>query len=160
MVIIGVTFDVCNLWRISGEMKKEDSAGTVCFHCSTLPQILNAKVHMYTSKNAQTICYKSVIKLSTNCIRTACSHFFVTSLEHAVNNFKKAYLVCIIKVFARFFQQVSYLYDIALLYHDGIRLVDVKLVRSLVTLTELQYDVDELFQTCQQHGTSSGNTNF
>ena len=105
MLIIGVTFDVCNLWRIPGEMKKEDSAGTVCFHCSTLPQILNAKVHMYTSKNAQTICYKSVIKLSTNCIRTACSHFVVTSLEHAVNNFKKAYLVCIsfCKIFATSF---------------------------------------------------------
>ena len=67
MVIIGVTFDVCNLWRISGEVKKEDSAGTVCFHCSTLPQILNAKVHMYTSKNAQTI----NTSLSSNCQQIA-----------------------------------------------------------------------------------------
>ena len=47
---------------------------------------------IYTRKNAQlvtslrTSCYKSVHKLSTSCVRTACSQFVVTSLEQAVNN--------------------------------------------------------------------------
>jgi hypothetical protein len=46
----------------------------------------------YTRKNAQlvtslqTSCYKSVHKLSTSCVRTACSQFVVTSLKQAVNN--------------------------------------------------------------------------
>jgi hypothetical protein len=46
----------------------------------------------YTRKNAQlvtnlqTSCYKSVHKLSTSCVHTACSQFVVTSLEQAVNN--------------------------------------------------------------------------
>ena len=36
--------------------------------------------------NLQTSCYKSVHKLSTSCVRTACSQFVVTSLKQAVNN--------------------------------------------------------------------------
>ena len=45
----------------------------------------------YTRKNAQgtsqqTSCNKSVYKLSTSCVRTVCSQFVVTSLEHVVNN--------------------------------------------------------------------------
>ena len=46
----------------------------------------------YTRKNAQvgtrlqTSCNKSVHKLSTNCVRIACSLFVVTSLEQVVNN--------------------------------------------------------------------------
>ena len=45
-----------------------------------------------TRKNAQivtslqTSCNKSVHKLLTSCIRTACSWFVVTSLEQVVNN--------------------------------------------------------------------------
>ena len=48
---------------------------------------------MYTRKNAQvatdlqTSCNKSVHKLLTRCIRTACSKFVGTSLEQAVDNF-------------------------------------------------------------------------
>jgi hypothetical protein len=50
------------------------------------------RVSLYTRKNAQlvtslqTSCYKSVHKLSTSCVRTACSQFVVTGLEQAVNN--------------------------------------------------------------------------
>ena len=46
----------------------------------------------YTHKNAQVVtslqtsCNKSVHKLSTSCVRTACSLFVVTSLEQVVNN--------------------------------------------------------------------------
>ena len=46
---------------------------------------------MYTRKNAlvatylQTSCNKSVHKLLTRCIRTACSEFVRTSLEQAVD---------------------------------------------------------------------------
>ena len=46
----------------------------------------------YTRKNAhvvtslQTSCNKSVHKLSTSCVRTACSWFVVTSLEQVVKN--------------------------------------------------------------------------
>jgi hypothetical protein len=45
-----------------------------------------------TRKNAQVVtslqtsCYTSVHKLSTSCVRTACSQFVVTSLKQAVNN--------------------------------------------------------------------------
>ena len=34
----------------------------------------------------QTSCYKSVHKLSTSCVRTACSQFVLTSLKQAVDN--------------------------------------------------------------------------
>ena len=48
--------------------------------------------YRYTRKNAQVVtslqtsCNKSVHKLSTSCVRTACSYFVVTSLEQVVNN--------------------------------------------------------------------------
>ena len=57
--------------------------------------VLNARTHViyitYTRKNAQvatelqTSCNKSVDKLLTRCIRTACSEFVGTSLEQAVD---------------------------------------------------------------------------
>jgi exopolysaccharide biosynthesis protein len=46
----------------------------------------------YTRKNAQVVtslqtsCHKSVHKLSTSCVRIACSQIVVTSLKQAVNN--------------------------------------------------------------------------
>jgi ferritin-like metal-binding protein YciE len=50
------------------------------------------QVWNYTRKNAQVVtslqtsCYKSVHKLSTSCVRTACSQLLEQSLEQAVNN--------------------------------------------------------------------------
>ena len=47
---------------------------------------------LYTRKNAQVVtslqtsCNKSVHKLLTSCVHTACSYFVVTSLEQVVNN--------------------------------------------------------------------------
>ena len=47
---------------------------------------------LYMRKNTQVVtslqtsCNKSVHKLSTSCVRTACSLFVVTSLEQVVNN--------------------------------------------------------------------------
>ena len=54
--------------------------------------LTSCEILTYTRKNEQlvtslqTSCYKSVHKLSTSCVRTACSQFVVTSLEQAVNN--------------------------------------------------------------------------
>ena len=51
----------------------------------------SAYISWYTCKNAQvatdlqTSCNKSVHKLLTRCIRTACSEFVGTSLEQAVD---------------------------------------------------------------------------
>jgi hypothetical protein len=58
--------------------------------------VLVMDVQDYTRKNVQlvtglkTSCYKSVHKLSTSCVCTACSQFVVTSLEQAVNNLLQA----------------------------------------------------------------------
>ena len=68
---------------------------TLCINGSMLPQICMATryVLLYTRKNAQvatdlqTSCNKSVHKLLTRCIRTACSEFVRTSLEQAVDKF-------------------------------------------------------------------------
>ena len=52
--------------------------------------------YVYTRKNAQvatelqTSCNKSVHKLLTRCIRTACSEFVGTSLEQAVDKLEQA----------------------------------------------------------------------
>jgi hypothetical protein len=52
----------------------------------------------YTRENAQlvtslqTSCYKSVHKLSTSCLRTACSQFVVTSLKQAWWHYYKTVL--------------------------------------------------------------------
>ena len=49
-------------------------------------------LRVYTHKNAQVVasvqtsCNKSVHKLSTSCVRTACSVLVGTSLKQAVNN--------------------------------------------------------------------------
>ena len=56
-----------------------------------LPLVSCLYVAAYTLKNAQvatdlqTSCNKSVHKLFTRCIRTACSEFVGTSLEQAVD---------------------------------------------------------------------------
>ena len=59
---------------------------------NTQPRVFVTGFH-YTRKNAQvatdlqTSCNKSVHKLLTRCIRTACSEFVRTSLEQLVDNF-------------------------------------------------------------------------
>ena len=58
-----------------------------------LLDLLLLTVHMKNAQvvtSLQTSFNKSVHKLSTSCVRTACSLFDVTSLEQAVNNLKQA----------------------------------------------------------------------
>ena len=58
---------------------------------SRVQYMIEIQMYMYTRKNAQvatdlqTSCNKSVHKLLTRCIRTACSEFVGTSLEQAVD---------------------------------------------------------------------------
>ena len=94
MPAIAVT--IVTMYEIfQGGVGKNGSSVAVCIQIYVLDSSdlcvnISMKIHvckMYTRKNTQvgtglqTNCYKSVHKLSTNCVRTVCSHVVATSLE-------------------------------------------------------------------------------
>ena len=72
-----------------GQLLKNTAFGRLIIISTLVEKIVN--MYRYTRKNAQvatdlqTSCNKSVHKLLTRCIRTACSEFVGTSLEQAVD---------------------------------------------------------------------------
>ena len=77
-----------------GQLLKNTAFGRLIIISTLVEKIVN--MYRYTRKNAQvatdlqTSCNKSVYKLLTRCIRTACSEFVGTSLEQAVDKLQQA----------------------------------------------------------------------
>jgi hypothetical protein len=90
--IVNSLFQTCyNTWEQAVRRQLVDGLLT-----NLLQDVRFLRVY-YTRKNAQVVtslqtsCYKSVHKLSTSYVRTACSKFVVTSLKQAVNNLQQAW---------------------------------------------------------------------